>query len=352
MIGITEKPMKTAWQWCVAVLSLIGCSDDGASSSGGDGGAPMGGSSANLAGGSSGGTSSSGGIGTSAGSGGRSGSAGSSGGSGAVAGGGGEASDRSSCKRGVAYGYHSKADLEALSPGVSFWYNWAYVPDQGLADGSYRLLDVEYVPMIWGAASDRQAAASDIPDDARTLLGFNEPNFGAQANLSAAEAAALWPELEEIADARGLDLVSPAVNFCGGDCQETDPFEYLDDFFAACQGCRVDAIAIHLYVGCNPDGENHAQWLINHVQTYESRFSHPLWLTEFACDSAANEAEQIAFMEDAVEFLENDPRIARYAWFAGRADNVPHVDLLGADGELTALGQRYVELAQPDDCQR
>jgi hypothetical protein len=41
-----------------------------------------------------------------------------------------------------------------------------------------------------------------------------------------------------------------------------------------------------------------------------------------------------------------------YAWFAGRADNVAHVDLLGDDGELTALGQRYVELDQPVQCQR
>jgi hypothetical protein len=312
--------MNSTWQAGVMILALSGCSSDSSSanggsgaldSAGGAGGEPLGGA--------------------------------------AGAGGG---SDRSQCKRGVAYGYHSTADLEVLSPGVSFWYNWAFVPDQGLADGSYRSLDVEYVPMIWGAESDRQAAARDIPGDARTLLGFNEPNFGSQANLSAPEAAALWPELEAIADARGLDLVSPAVNFCGGDCQETDPFEYLDDFFDACQGCRVDAVAIHIYVGCNPEGENHAQWLINHVETYKNRFSQPLWLTEFACDSAANEAQQIAFMEDAVEFLEGEPRIARYAWFAGRADNVPHVDLLGADGELTALGQRYVEREQPADCRR
>jgi hypothetical protein len=363
-----EKHMKVAWKACVAILALSGCSSDGSSADGGNGGATAGGSTASTGGGGSGGatggSSASGGSradgGNGAGNGGDTGGGSGTVGSGAAAGdgplggapGAGGTSARSACKRGVAYGYHSKADLEALSPGVSFWYNWAFVPDQGLADGSYRSLDVEYVPMIWGEKSNREAAASDIPGDARTLLGFNEPNFGSQANLSAADAAALWPELEEIADARGLDLVSPAVNFCGGDCQETDPFKYLDDFFAACQGCRVDAVAIHLYVGCNPDGEDHAEWLINHVKTYEDRFSQPLWLTEFACDSAANEEQQIAFMEDAVEFLEGNPRIARYAWFAGRADNVPHVDLLGSDGELTALGQRYVELDQPADCQR
>lgn len=305
-------------------------------------------------GGSGGGASSGGGSGGQTGSGGSGdgGQTGSGRGSGGQTGSGGSTPSRTDCKRGVAYGHHSPADLAALSPGVSWWYNWAFVPDQELADGSYRQLDVEYVPMIWGAGSDRTAAATDIPSGARTLLGFNEPNFGSQANLSASDAAALWPELEDIADARGLDLVSPAVNFCGGDCQETDPFAYLEEFLAACRGCRVDALGIHVYVGCHPDGDNHAEWLINHVETYKSRFSQPLWLTEFACDDADSEAEQLAFLEDAVEYLENEPRIARYAWFAGRADNVAHVDLLGQDGQLTALGQRYVELPQPEHCQR
>jgi hypothetical protein len=352
--------MKWAWFSCALVLVSSGCSSDDASS--GEDREGTAGSSASSAGTSSSapggsGTTSSGGSGASTGSGASGGAAGSAGRAGTDPGSGGSAGtkgtgSREKCKRGLAYGYHSRADLEALAPGVSFWYNWAFVPDQALADGSYETLDVEYVPMIWGAGSNREAAATEIPEGARYLLGFNEPNFGSQANLSAADAAALWPELEAIADERGLDLVSPAVNFCGGDCQETDPFKYLDDFFAACEGCRVDAIAIHIYVGCNPNGENHAEWLINHVKTYESRFSLPLWLTEFACDDAEDEAEQLAFMEDAVEFLEENPRIARYAWFAGRADNVPHVDLLGADGELTALGRRYVELDQPEECRR
>ncbi|MBN2191209.1 MAG: glycoside hydrolase family protein [Polyangiaceae bacterium] len=259
---------------------------------------------------------------------------------------------RQGCKRGVAYGYHSAADLAALSTGVSWWYNWDFRPDSALRDGAYRSYDVEYAPMIWGAGTDRNATRTAIPEDATTLLGFNEPNFGSQADLSATEAAALWPELEAIADARGLRLVSPAVNFCGGDCHDTDPFHYLDEFFAACNACRVDAIAIHVYVGCNPNGNNHAEWLIGHVETYKSRFSQPLWLTEFACDNATNEAEQQAFLEDAVAYLEAEPRIARYAWFAGRADNMSHVDLLGDDGQLTALGTTYVNAPQAEGCQR
>src|SRR5690606_7638228 len=179
---------------------------------------------------------------------------------------------RSTCKRGVGYGYHSVADLQALSSGVSWWYNWAFRPDEDLREGAYLDEEVEYVPMIWGGAIDGDAAVAQIPDDARALLGFNEPNFGAQANLSAEAAAALWPRVEAIADARGLRLVSPAVNYCGGDCQDGDPFRYLDDFFAACDGCRVDVVAMHIYVGCSPSGDDKAEWLIGHVETYKDRF--------------------------------------------------------------------------------
>jgi len=262
--------------------------------------------------------------------------------------------DREGCKRGVAYGHHSTGDMTALDPGVSWWYNWHYAPDDGVV-GTWEALGVEYVPMIWGANTNLSGAASEIPVDARYLLGFNEPNFFSQSDLSASEAASLWPGVESLADSKDLLLVSPAVNFCGGGCHDTDPVSWLNDFFGACSGCRADAIAMHIYVGCEADSPglatNRAQWLINHVETYKTAFDGPLWLTEFACSGSPSVDEQKAFMQDAVAYLENEPRIARYAWFSGRADNMTNVDLLGADGELTELGQTYVSLPHNPACE-
>ena len=257
---------------------------------------------------------------------------------------------RSGCKRGIAYGHHTVADLTAIQSSVAWWYNWADRPDVDLRDGAYRTAGVEYLPMIWGATFDADDVIANIPADTEWLLGFNEPNFGSQADISASAAAALWPEVERVADTLGLSIVSPAVNFCGGDCQDTSPFDYLDDFFAACDGCRVDAVAFHIYVGCNPAGDNKAEWLINHIETYKARFSQPLWLTEFACDDAGSFADQVAFMEDAVAYLESEPRIARYAWFSGRFEGIPYVDLLGDDGELTPLGEAYVNAPTGAGC--
>lgn len=263
----------------------------------------------------------------------------------------GGSSSRARCKRGVAYGHFDDADLRALSKSVVFWYNWAYVPEASLTSTLPASLGVEYVPMVWGPGVDLTDVDAKLPATATTLLGYNEPNFYSQANVPASEAAARWPAIEALADKHSLRLVSPAVNFCGGGCHDTDPFSYLKAFFQSCAGCRVDAIAVHVYVGCQNMTGNHAQWLIDHLERYQKEFTEPLWVTEFACDNARDYAEQQAFLEDAVAYLEATPRIERYAWFAGRADNVPFVDLLGESGKLTPLGQAYVNAPTQAPCQ-
>jgi Glycosyl hydrolase catalytic core len=245
------------------------------------------------------------------------------------------------CKRGVAYGHHTPADLAALRGGSHFWYNWSPAPEDAV-QSTYAAAGMEFVPMVWGGLFDVAQVTSELPSDARFLLGFNEPNFYAQANLSAADAAARWPELEQVAAARGLALVSPAVNYCGGGCHETDPFAYLDAFFAACAGCRVDYIAAHWYACDGPALE----WYLGELEKY----GKPIWLTEFSCGDAADRslAVQKKYMTDALAILEQNDHVFRYAWFAGRTTAIPNVDLLGADGELTELGELYVSLPHHD----
>lgn len=248
-------------------------------------------------------------------------------------------SGATTCKRGIAYGYHSEADLSALAPGVSWWYNWTVPPDEGVRD-DYQDIGVEFVPMLWGAGSLEQDP--EIPAGARYLLAFNEPNFGAQADLTPQEAAALWPQVEAVADAHGLEIVSPALNYCGGSCNKTDPFEWFDEFFAACPGCRVDHLAVHWYA-CHKDA------LSGYIEQMK-RYERPIWLTEFSCLDQADVSVPVQkqYMQDALAYLEAEPAVVRYAWFSGRFDPQPSIDLLGASGELTELGQLYV--SAPASC--
>jgi hypothetical protein len=313
----------------------------GNGASGGSGGATGGGSGS----GGNGGVAGSGGGGKagSSGTGGKSGASGSDAGSGVpdagtdVADGGTGIASR---KRGIAYGYHSDADLAALSAGIGWWYNWAAKPDDTLMTG-YPGLGVEFVPMVWGGTFDTATLEKQVPAGAKYLLTFNEPNFGSQANLTPAQAAALWPKIETFAKARGMKIVSPAVNYCGSPCNETDPFMWLSKFFAACSGCQVDYVAMHWYA-CSKAA------LTSTLAKYEQQFGKPLWVTEFSCldeKSKVNDADELLYMQDAVAALEADPMVFRYAWFTGRFTSNPPVNLLTAtSGQLTPLGQKYVTL--------
>ena len=70
----------------------------------------------------------------------------------------------------------------------------------------------------------------------------------------------------------------------------------------------------------------------------------PIWLTEFSCDTSHSVADQKAYMQAAVPYLESNPNVMRYAWF--NADPIPNAELANSDGSLTDLGATYVGLPQ------
>jgi hypothetical protein len=118
-----------------------------------------------------------------------------------------------SSKKGIAFGYHTAADMAAISKGMSWWYNWAVVPEDGVKDvfGSYNM---DFVPMAWNGLFDEASlrAFYESHPDAEYLMGFNEPNFVKQANLTPGEAAALWPKLEAIAKDFNLNWITISDN--------------------------------------------------------------------------------------------------------------------------------------------
>ncbi len=252
----------------------------------------------------------------------------------------GDAAGVRSKKRGIAFGGHSDADLAALSAGVGWWYNWSPRPEGSLTTKNYVGLGVDFVPMIWGGSFDPSALASEVPAGAKFLLTFNEPNFGTQANLTPQRAAALWPKIEAFAHSRGLAIVSPALNYCGGNCNATNPFDWLDKFFAACAGCQIDYVAAHWYA-CSQSA------LVDYLDQYKTKYRKPLWLTEFSCLDDANitPAKEHQYMLEAVAVLEADPMVFRYAWFSGRYPALSTIDLLApSSGVLSPLGRQYVTL--------
>ncbi|HWR75223.1 MAG TPA: glycosyl hydrolase, partial [Bacteroidales bacterium] len=242
-------------------------------------------------------------------------------------------------KRGIC-GDASPQDLVILAPSVTWYYDWGVEPP---AVSQGQLSGIEWVPMCWGAVYPGDVAGIEarIPAGSKYLLGFNEPNFKSQANLTPSQAASMWPNLEKIAADKGLELVSPAVNWCG-DCVDgvtNDPVDWLDKFFAACPGCKVDYIAIHSYAPGSAA-------LSNYLDKFR-KYNKPLWITEFApWDPPKPDFEGVVkYMMEAIPILENDPSVFRYSWFATRVGINPDISLLGANGALTKLGQLYTSMA-------
>lgn len=242
------------------------------------------------------------------------------------------------CKRGVAYNAGSLRDFQTLGDAITWHYNWSAQENGNIV--SSPLIASRFIPMIWGA---KALANINTPlPNANYLLTFNEPNFEAQASLTPDQAAALWPQIEQLAADQNMQIVSPAMNYCGTGCNDTNPFNWLDNFFAQCANCRVDAIAVHVY-RCDPDG------VMQYIQEFKARYRKPIWVTEFAClesNQPINEAVELNYMQQVVQLFENEPSIVRYAWFTGRYPTNPVINLLGNDGELTKLGQTYLSLPQ------
>lgn len=247
-------------------------------------------------------------------------------------------------KRGIAYGGHSKADIVALKPGMSWWYNWSPEPETAV-NADYASLGVEFVPMAWGKINDAdvQAFINKIKPGAKYLLAFNEPNFTDGAKLTPQEAVNAWVNIEKIAAAKNLEIVSasPAYNGPSNYGGYTDPTVWHTQFFQLCPNCKVDYIAFHTY-------DDTAGSVIG-VTSLLKKFNRPLWITEFSNRVIQSAADKTAFMKQILNNFENDPDIYRYSWFSGRVnptwkDMAENPLLATESGVLRPIGTEYINV--------
>jgi hypothetical protein len=192
--------------------------------------------------------------------------------------------------------------------GASWYYNWSPGPTSGAGDSA------EFVPMIWGADSVNADQLDRAKANGSVLLGFNEPDFEAQANMSVEQALDLWPQLE----ATGLRLGSPAVAVGAADAGG-----WLDRFMTGARerGLRVDFITLHWYGGDFSDAA--VGQLQSYIEAVHDRYGLPIWVTEYALirfdgggATFPTDAEQAAFVTGSTQMLESLPYVERYAWFA------------------------------------
>jgi len=252
-----------------------------------------------------------------------------------------------SAKRGIAYDLASDADLAALAPGVSWWYNWSSRPSASAPADAAARHGMDFVPMLWNGNFDAAQVQLWLlaRPEVKHLLVLNEPNLIDQANLLPSAAAALWPRYEAVAKATGVKIVGPAMTW-GTMAGYANPVAWLDAFYAAYRSAhgrdpQVDCLAFHWY-----------DYGLNGQLEALAKYGKPFWVTEFAnwhsqADGAQIDsvAKQMVQMTEMVNVCESRSDVLRYAWFIGRMSPDPHFTSLLADpGVLTALGRHYLSL--------
>ncbi len=253
-----------------------------------------------------------------------------------------------SAKRGIAYDLASPADLQAVSSGVSWWYNWGATPNAGVPSSYLTQYQMDYYPMLWNGSFKATTVVAFLlaHPTIHYLLVLNEPNVGGQSYLTPQQAAQLWPQYEAIASQAGVKIVGPQITW-GTMPNYSDPVAWLDAFYAAYEAANggrqpsIDYLGFHWY----------DYGLASQLSRLD-KYNKPIWVTEFANWHSQNDGAQIttlaqqeAQMTAMVATCEQRSDVFRYAWFTGRVSPDPHYSsLLGASGQLTKLGQLYLTL--------
>lgn len=237
-------------------------------------------------------------------------------------------------KKGVAFTNRSKDWSHKTSAlGAHWMYSWGNELRDEIPE------NVEFVPMFWGKGSVTDNNINRIKQlvadgKVKYVLGFNEPDGRAQANMSVDEAIALWPKLEEI----GVPLGSPAtVN-----PNNAWMIEFMQK--AEANNLRIDFVAVHHYGG--PNVLN----LVNKLKETYAAYKRPIWITEFAVadwgaaspqSNRFSQAQVIEYINEGLKALDEIPWIERYAWFSGTQAPLYTSALFDDDANITTVGEVY-----------
>jgi len=195
---------------------------------------------------------------------------------------------------------------------------------------------------------------------AKYLLGYNEPDPGPHPHkMDPAEAAADWPDMQDLAAANNLTLVSPAMSTTGLD--KNGASSWLDEFFgncsdvvAACDPSLIKHVAFHDYVGS-------AEGIVKRAEGLFERYQRTVWITEFAINKwaagyAPTREDQDKYMFEVLPMLDASPAVDRYVWYTARDEPGGAGFAPGAGGnllvwnvtkpQLTSTGRVYAAHAQ------
>ena len=189
-----------------------------------------------------------------------------------------------------------------VKPGVGWYYNWANTPTAGINGQVEAYEGIDFVPMCWNAnySADKIRAYVKAHPECKYLLGFNEPNFTAQANMTPEVAAGHWTAVQALAKELNLKLVAPALNY-SPNAPYQDPCKWMDEFVALVGPDAFDYTAIHVYGGYGV--------LTDLATKFHDKYGKDVWVTEFCYWPEAGNQNSSVTPTTQINFMTLDPQV-------------------------------------------
>jgi hypothetical protein len=200
---------------------------------------------------------------------------------------------------------------------VAWYYSWG--PQSAVQSSA------QFVPMLFSGRSIKAHIHAPI------VLGFNEPDNAKQSNMTVSQALGLWPQV--LGKAERVGAPAMAGNPVKGD--------WLPAFM---QGQpKVDFMTLHWYKGAD------AAKFIRDVQALCDAYNKPVWVTEYALQTAAqakeaphkySQAQVNQFIRETVAWMNASACACaeRFAWHDAKRGTSA---LFDEQGPLTATGRAY-----------
>lgn len=281
-------------------------------------------------------------------------------------------------KKGIALGSDMSETVEMKKMNLAWYYNW-----QAEAYNDKRDDGVDHVPMIWGRDEDDPNGTVDenlfahiksqcdlVSEDANYILGYNEPDLKAQANMSVVQAQEGWKSIEKL----GKRTISPAISNPNGTYSGwLTPFlkggqVWQNGVEITVEGVSCDCVAIHTYISQRSVG-----MVVNAVKSVYELYGKPVWITEmgifgskaygdkfdYSYEKEGENEKTGAFIKEVCAQLDELDYVERYAWFPYNihsANDIDNNDASGStalfdyeSGKLTDNGFLYASIGIPED---
>lgn len=201
---------------------------------------------------------------------------------------------------------------------------------------------VEFIPQMYGLDSVNDwnnFGKKEWAKGAKHMFSFGEAHTdNDRLHQEPAQAAKNWKEWMAPM-AANVSVGAPSV--LQGDLDT----KWLREFLAACTGCNIGFIAHHWVYKAdlsNIEGfKNATQQAIDIGKAHDPVL--PVWVDNF--QGGGTSAEQIAFLDAIVPWLENNPDVHRYGYLPPALDNKDgYATFLNPDGSPSDLAKHYATM--------